>query len=433
MTTPQPKAWRFAALALATTLALTACGNKVEEMKTDQQAKMAQLQPTLSVVTMQPQNVLLENNLPGRLESIRTATIVPQVTGVVKRRLFQEGTVVKAGQPLYEIDDATYRANLQSARATLLTAQTALAKADADVARYRPLVQADAISKQEWDNALAAKRAAEAQIVSAEAAINAANVNLGYAHITAPISGHIGQSLVTEGALVTAANTQMAVINQNDPLYVNITQSSADMLKLRQQLASGQKVLNSSIEVGITLEDGSAYPQKGRLLFSDTIVDKNTGQVTLRAAIPNPQQLLMSGMYVRVNLPLAGVLDAFLVPQRALTRGAKDTVMVINAQGLPEQREVKVVGQKDNNWVVTEGLTAGDRVVIDGLMSASMLGAKSYKLQEWQPENNDGVNQSPAHLSAPSAAQETQQESETVPAVEESADEPETAAASEAQ
>lgn len=411
---PRRHVWRLATLAVATSLALSACGNKVEEMKAQQMAKMKEIQHTVNVVTVHAQNVLLENNLPGRLESIRTATIVPQVSGIVKRRLFQEGTVVQAGQPLYEIDDSTYQANLQSAKASLLSAQAALAKANTDVERYRPLVQADAISKQEWDAALAAQRSAEAQIVSAQASINAAEVSLGYTKIVAPIGGHIGQSLVTEGALVTANNTQMAVINQNDPLYVNITQSSADMLKLRQQLLSGQKVQNSNIEVGITLEDGSEYAHKGRLLFADTIVDKTTGQVTIRAAIPNPEQLLMSGMYVRVNLPLAGILGAYVVPQRAVTRGKTDTVMVANSNGELTPRTVKIGGQKGTDWVITEGLKDGDKVVIDGTMTAAMLGAKNFTIQEWAGDDasaqSSGVAPVPQADASAAAGESTEQQ-----------------------
>lgn len=421
---PNGQIWRLAALAVATSLALTACGNKVKEMENEQKAKMAEMQPEINVVTVQPENVLLENNLPGRLESIRTANIVPQVSGIVKRRLFQEGSVVREGQPLYEIDDATYQANLQSARASLLSAQAALAKADTDVERYRPLVQADAISKQEWDAALAAKRSAEAQIASAQASINAAQVSLGYTKVLAPISGHIGQSLVTEGALVNANSTKMAVINQNDPLYVNITQSSTDMLKLRQQLASGQKVLNSEIAVGIKLEDGSDYPYKGRLLFSDTTVNESTGQVTLRAAVPNPQQLLMSGMYVRVILPLAGILDAYVVPQRAVTRGKTNTVTIANTKGELESRNVKIGGQKGDNWIITEGLQPGDKVVIDGTMSAAMLGIKKFKLVEWKPESNnpDASSGSLNHTASPS---EASSEPTQVPTTQEAAPEAE--------
>ncbi|SSY70022.1 efflux RND transporter periplasmic adaptor subunit [Alysiella crassa] len=422
MTAIQPRRtlWRLAAIAVATSLTLTACPNKVEEMKKEQRSKMAQLEPTINVFTVQPQNILLENNLPGRLESVRTANIMPQVNGIVKRRLFQEGSVVKAGQPLYEIDDATYQANLQSAQASLLQAQAALAKANTDVERYTPLVQADAISKQEFDAAVAAKRSAEAQVAAAQAAINVAEVSLGYTKVFAPITGHIGQSLVTEGALVNANSTKMAVITQNDPMYVNITQSSSDMLKLKQQLMNGQKVQNSEVAVGLTLEDGSEYPHKGRLMFADTTVDEKTGQVTIRAAIANPNQILMNGMYVRVNLPLAGILGAFPVPQRAVTRGKTDSVMLAKEDGTLEPRTVKVSGQKGDFWIITEGLQAGERVVIDGTMSAGMLGIKKFKLQEWQPEQEGNA---PVSGSPESAPAESTSEPATAPTTEEAASE----------
>lgn len=416
---PTQRVWRLTAVAVAASLALVACENKNVKREQEIAKKMAANQPTVSVLTVYPSNVLLENDLPGRLESVRTADIVPQVSGIVKRRLFDEGTMVQAGQPLYQIDDASYNANLQSAQASLMNAQAgvaqaeatlanaeaALAKAQADVARYRPLVKADAISKQEWDAALAAERSAQAQvksaqaavrsshaqIKSAEAAINAAQVNVRHANIVAPISGYIGQSLVTEGALVTANSTKMASIRQNDPLYVNITQSAGEILELRRQLASGQKVLNSAIEVGIVLEDGSEYPHKGRLLFADSTVDKNTGQVTVRAAIPNPEQMLMSGLYVRVKLPLAGILDAYVVPQSAVTRGKTDTVMIVTSEGKMEPRTVTIGGQKGSNWVITEGLSAGDKVVIDGTMIAGMLKAEKVQTKEWEPPEGSGI------------------------------------------
>lgn len=416
---------RLASMALATSLALTACGNKVEEMKKEQMAKMKELQPEISVLTVQPENVLLETHLPGRLESLRTANIMPQVSGVVTRRLFREGSNVQAGQPLYEIDDATHQANLQSAQASLLSAQAALSKANTDVERFRPLVQADAISKQEWDAALAAKMAAEAQIASAKAAINAAKVSLNYTRVFAPISGYIGQSAVSEGTLVNANTTLMATITQNDPIYVNITQSSADMLKLNQQLLMGQKVRNPEVVMSLMLEDGSIYPRKGRLLFSNATVDEKTGQVTIRGAIDNPEGLLMSGMYVRVNLPLAGILGAYLVPQRAVTRGAKDTLTIATDEGKLEQRTVKVSGQKDNNWVITEGLKAGDKVVIDGgTMSAAMLGIQSFKIKEWQPESASPTTYATGMSNMPPPPQNpSNEETETAPVPAESASE----------
>ncbi|MDO5356681.1 MAG: efflux RND transporter periplasmic adaptor subunit [Conchiformibius sp.] len=393
--------WRLTALTVAASLALAACGNQNEKREKEIAAKMKTIEPTVTVITVQPEEVALENDLPGRLESVRTADIVPQATGIVKERLFEEGSFVKKGQPLYRLDDASYNAALQSAHAALMTAEVALEKARADVARYRPLVQADAISKQEWDAAQAAERAAVAQVRSAQAAIHSAEVNMRHTQITAPISGHIAQSLVSEGSLVTANTTKMASIRQNDPLYVNITQSASDMLKLRQQISTGQKVLNEHIPVSIELEDGTSYPHQGRLLFADSNVDKTTGQLTVRAEIPNPQMLLMSGLYVRVKLPLTSVPEAFLVPQQAVTRGQTDTVTIVNAAGKMEPRTVKTAGQKGNYWVISEGLNPGDKVVVDGTMIAGMLNAAKVKTQEWQPEN--GMSAAPAASAAASA------------------------------
>ncbi|WP_038317164.1 efflux RND transporter periplasmic adaptor subunit [Kingella kingae] len=377
---------RMAVIAAATLLALAACNNSAQsEAQQKAAAARAAHVPTVNVVTVQPQNVLLEYDLPGRLEAVKSATIVPQVSGIVQRRLFEEGTMVRAGQPLYQLDDATYTASLESARASLLSAQAAAAKADADLARYRPLMAADAISKQEYDAAVLAKRSAEAQIKAAQASIRAAQVNVNRARIVSPITGFIGQSLVTEGALVTANSTQMATVKQTDVLYVNIQQSSAEILQLHRQLLSQERVRNDGIQVGILLEDGSEYEHKGQLLFIDSSVDEATGQVMVRAAVPNPEQLLRSGMYVRVKLPLAGVLNAFVVPQQSVTRGEKDTVMVVTPEGKMEPRVVKVTGQKDGDWVITEGLKAGDKVIVDGTMIAAMSGAQKVQPKEWQP------------------------------------------------
>ena len=402
------KPWRIAVLATATSLALAACGGKDGAAAQQQGAGKQMPAPTVSVLTVHPENVLLEMDLPGRLEAVRSAPIIPQVSGIVKRRLFQEGDVVRAGQPLYQLDDASYVANLESARASLASAQAALAKANADVSRYQPLVSADAISKQEWDAALAAQRSAQAQVKSANAAIKAAQVNVNHAHITAPISGVIGQSLVTEGALVTANNTQMALITENDYLYVNIKQSASDMLKLRKQLASGDRVANESVEASVILEDGSEYPHKARLLFADSTVDESTGQFTIRAIVPNPEHILMNGLYVRVKLPLAGVTNAFVVPQQAVTRGQTDTVMVVNAQGGMEPRVVKVTGQKGTNWVISEGLKAGDKVIVDGTMIAGQMiartGANKVQTKEWQPENAAAAQTAPNAASGAASA-----------------------------
>lgn len=399
--------WRKIAIALATSLALTACGDKnaAAQQAAAQQAAI----PTVSVVTVKTENVVLESNLPGRLEAVRSAPIVPQVNGIVVRRLFQEGSFVRAGQPLYQLDDASYSANLESARAALLSAQAALAKANADVSRFRPLVEADAISKMEWDAALTAQRSAQAQVKSAQAAIRASQVNVNHARISAPISGFIGQSNVTEGALVTAGVTNMALIQQTDPMYVNITQSASDLMKLKQQLANKERTLNESIEVGIVLDDGTEYAHKGRLLFIDPTVDETTGQVTVRVAVPNPEGILMSGLYVRVKLPLSSVSNAFVVPQQAVTRGDKDIVMIVTPDGKMAPRPVKVTGQKDNNWVITEGLQAGDKVIVNGTMIAGMMGAEKVQPKEWQPENkNPAPNPLPTQAASTSAASDTQ-------------------------
>ena len=404
--------WRIAAAAAAVSLALSACEGGLNPFAKSASAPAGQQgggrqmpAPTVSVVTVQPATITMEADLPGRLEAVRSAPIIPQVSGIVKRRLFQEGTLVKAGQPLYQLDDAAYAANLESARASLATAQAALAKADADVARYRPLVAADALSKQEWDAAVAAQRSAAAQVKAANAAIRAAQVNVNHAHITSPISGIIGQSLVTEGALVTANNTQMALVTENDYLYVNIKQSAGDLLKLRQQIMSGERIAADSVEVDIELEDGTPYPHKGRLLFADSTVDASNGQVTIRAVVPNPEHLLMNGLYVRVKLPLSAIDNAFAVPQQAVTRGTPDIVMVVNAQGGMEPRPVKIAGQKGENWVVTEGLKAGDKVIVEGIMIAGITGAKTVQTKEWQPEKQSAPAAQPAAASSASGVQ----------------------------
>lgn len=408
MTTHHPttRFWRMTALAVAASLALSACPNQNAKRQEEINKKMKSVEPTVSVLTVQPEEmVTVETDLPGRIESLRTADIVPQISGIVKQRLFEEGSIVRKGQHLYRIDDAAYRATLQGAEANLLTAKAALAKAQADLARYRPLVQADAISKQEWDAAVTAERSADAQVQAAQASINAAKVNLNHTDIIAPIGGLIGQSLVDEGTLVTANNTKMASIQQNDPMYINITQSSGDVLKLQQQIRLGQKVLNQQIPVNLVLEDGTTYSQQGHLLFTDPKVDKTTGQITIRAVIRNPEQLLISGMYVRVKLPLTSVPNAYLIPQQAVTRGQTDTVNLVDSNGKITPRTVKIVGQKDNYWIINEGLNTGDKVVMDGTMIAGMLKAAKVKTKEWQPtdaHNSTSVSKEEQHASAPS-------------------------------
>ncbi|HEZ5611982.1 TPA: multidrug efflux RND transporter periplasmic adaptor subunit MtrC [Neisseria meningitidis] len=387
------KAMRAAALAASVALALSSCGKADEAAQGGQPAGREAPAPVVGVVTVHPQTVALTVELPGRLESLRTADVRAQVGGIIQKRLFQEGSYVRAGQPLYQIDSSTYEASLESARAQLATAQATLAKADADLARYKPLVAADAISKQEYDAAVTAKRSAEAGVKAAQAAIKSAGISLNRSRITAPISGFIGQSKVSEGTLLNAGDTTvLATIRQTNPMYVNVTQSASEVMKLRRQIAEGKLLAaDGVIAVGIKFDDGTVYPEKGRLLFADPTVDESTGQITLRAAVPNDQNILMPGLYVRVLMDQVAVDNAFIVPQQAVTRGTKDTVMIVNAQGGMEPREVTVAQQQGTNWIVTSGLKDGDKVVVEGISIAGITGAKKVTPKEWASSENQAA------------------------------------------
>lgn len=381
------KTLRLAAVAAATLLALSACGKSEDSAQQGTNAAAGQQPPApvVGVVTVQPESVTISTDLPGRLESHRSADILPQVGGIIKKRLFKEGSYVRAGQPLYQLDDATYVATLESARAQLASAQAELAKANADITRYKPLVAADAISKQEYDAAVASKRSAEASVKSANAAIKSAQINVGYSRITAPISGYIGQSFVSEGALVSAGgSTKLATIQQTNPMYVNLTQSAVEVMALRQNIAEGKmQAVNGAVPVDIKLENGKTYGHKGRLLFADPTVNESTGQVTLRAEVPNPDNILLPNLYVRVSLPQADMDNVFVVPQQAVTRGEQSTVMIVNAQGGMEPRVVTVEQQYGSNWIISDGLNVGDKVIVDGTSVAGMMGAQKVTPKEW--------------------------------------------------
>lgn len=398
------KAMRAAALAASVALALSSCGKADEAAQGGQPAGREAPAPVVGVVTVHPQTVALTVELPGRLESLRTADVRAQVGGIIQKRLFQEGSYVRAGQPLYQIDSSTYEASLESARAQLATVQATLAKADADLARYKPLVAADAISKQEYDAAVTAKRSAEAGVKAAQAAIKSAGISLNRSRITAPISGFIGQSKVSEGTLLNAGDaTVLATIRQTNPMYVNVTQSASEVMKLRRQIAEGKLLAaDGAVAVGIKFDDGTVYPEKGRLLFADPTVNESTGQIILRAAVPNDQNILMPGLYVRVLMDQVAVDNAFIVPQQAVTRGTKDTVMIVNAQGSMEPREVTVAQQQGANWIVTSGLKDGDKVVVEGISIAGMTGAKKVTPKEWMLSENQ--------TSAPQAGVQTASE-----------------------
>jgi membrane fusion protein (multidrug efflux system) len=321
----------------------------------------------------------------------------------VQRRLFTEGSDVRAGQPLFTIDPAPYAAAFASAQATLARAQANLGQATALAERYKPLVEANAISKQDYANAVAAQKQAEAEVAAGRAAVQTAQINLNYASVTAPISGRIGRALVTEGALVGQGEaTPLAVIQQVNPMYVNFTQSASEALKLRRAFEQGRLKRAAGREgavVRVVLEDGTEHPQPGRLLFSDLTVDATSGQITLRAEVPNPNGALLPGLYVRVRLEQAKAGNAVLLPQQAVTRNAQgDTVMVVDKEGKVAQRNIKVGGEQAGQWVVLDGLKAGEQVVVDGFQK--MRPGAPVKAVPWSP----GGTPAAAPASAPASA-----------------------------
>ena len=334
--------------------------------------------PEVGVVTVQPGDVALLTELPGRLEASRIAEVRARAAGVVQKRVFREGSDVKAGQALFVIDAAPYTAALQSAQASLSRAQANLVQAKSLADRYQPLLAANAISQQEYATAVASYKQAEADVAVGRAAVQTSRINLNYANVTAPISGRIGRSLVTEGALVGQGEaTPLAVIQQINPMYVNFTQSAGDVLKLRKSMESGQFKKASgdnAASVRVVLEDGSTYEQTGRLLFSDLSVDPGTGQITLRAEVPNPRGQLLPGLYVRVQLEQAQATNAITLPQQAVTRTQQgDKITVVGADGKLSQRTVKVGAARNNQWVVLEGLKEGEQVMVDGFQKLQMM------------------------------------------------------------
>ena len=358
----------------------------------------------VGVVTVAPREVPLSTELPGRLEASRVAQVRARAAGILQKRLFREGSDVKVGQLLFQIDAAPYQAALASAQATLARAQANLTQAAEQAQRFKPLLEADAISKQEYVNAVAANKQAEADVAAAKAAVQSAQINLGYASVTAPISGRIGRALVTEGALVGQGEaTQLAVIQQINPMFLNFTQSTAEVLRLRRALESGQLQRaggGEAARVRLKLEDGSDYKLAGKLLFTDLTVDPGTGQVTLRAEVPNPSGLLLPGMYVRVLLDQARMQDAITLPQQAVTRGPTgDTVMVVGTDGKVAPRQVKVGSVQDGQWLILDGLTAGEMVMVDGFQK--LRGGAPVKPVPWAPGG------APAKAAAPAASAAT--------------------------
>ncbi|MCK6401521.1 MAG: efflux RND transporter periplasmic adaptor subunit [Sphaerotilus natans subsp. sulfidivorans] len=360
------------AAGLLAALALTACGggDKAAGAAPGPGAGAAPPPPAVGVLTVKAEPVAIDTELSGRLEAWRTAQVRARVAGVVGKRLFTEGSEVKAGQALFQIDDAPYRAALDSALAAQARAEANLAQAQANLARNEPLAAAKAISQTEWVATQTALKQAQAEVATAKAAVTTARLNVDYAQVRAPISGTIGRALVTEGALVGQGEvTQLALIQQTDPMYVNFTQSAAEVLRLRRAVEAGQLGQGGGrgAEVRLVLDDGSEHPQPGRLLFSDLSVDATSGQVTLRAEVPNPKGTLLPGLFVRVRTAQAEAPRAMLLPQQAVTRGsAGDTVLVVGEGNLPAPRPVKIGGSRGASWVVLDGLKEGERVIVDG-------------------------------------------------------------------
>jgi len=331
--------------------------------------------PEVGVVSIEPQSVVLTTELSGRTSPFLIAEVRPQVGGIIQKRLFTEGSNVKAGDPLYQIDSATYQAAYASAKAALARAEASLVPIKLKEERFRNLVKINAVSQQEYDDVAAALKQAEAEVEGARATVEAAHIDLDYATVKAPISGRIGRSAVTTGALVKAEQDEsLATIQQLDPIYVDVTQSSTDLLTLKRNLASG--LLKSGgpqqAKARLVLEDGTPYPQPGTLKFSEVTVEPSTGSITLRTLFPNMQQFLLPGMFVRVILEEGVNEQAILVPQRGVTRNPDGNalVMLVGAEEKVEPRVIQVARTVGDDWLVTDGLQPGDRVILEGLQRA---------------------------------------------------------------
>ncbi|HBZ1811642.1 TPA: multidrug efflux RND transporter periplasmic adaptor subunit AcrA [Salmonella enterica subsp. enterica serovar Schwarzengrund] len=369
-------------LMLSGSLALTGCDDKQ-----DQQG--GQQMPEVGVVTLKTEPLQITTELPGRTVAYRIAEVRPQVSGIILKRNFVEGSDIEAGVSLYQIDPATYQATYDSAKGDLAKAQAAANIAELTVKRYQKLLGTQYISKQEYDQALADAQQATAAVVAAKAAVETARINLAYTKVTSPISGRIGKSSVTEGALVQNGQASaLATGQQLDPIYVDVTQSSNDFLRLKQELANGSlKQENGKAKVDLVTSDGIKFPQSGTLEFSDVTVDQTTGSITLRAIFPNPDHTLLPGMFVRARLQEGTKPTALLVPQQGVTRTPRGdaTVLVVGADNKVETRQIVASQAIGDKWLVTDGLKAGDRVVVSGLQKVRP-GAQ-VKVQEITADN----------------------------------------------
>jgi len=326
--------------------------------------------PEVGVASLSPTTVPIARELPGRVSAFRVAEVRARVDGIVLKRLFTEGTDVKEGQPLYQIDPAPYEAALESARATLAKAEANAASARLQARRYKDLVAANAVSRQEYDNAVANLGAFDADIAVAKATIKTAEINLGYTTVTSPVSGRIGRSSVTEGAYVQQSQaTLLATVQQLDPVYIDLTQSSTELLKLKSELASGHLKSDDTHAKVTAVVDGKPYSQSGVLQFSDVTVDPTTGSVVLRALFPNAAGELLPGMFVRARVELGAISGALLVPQTAVTRNTQGDAIafVVSKENKVEPRILATERTVGDRWLVSGGLASGDRVVVEGL------------------------------------------------------------------
>jgi membrane fusion protein (multidrug efflux system) len=351
----------FAGMVAGASLALSGCGKAAQQAPKDP--------PEVGFIVVRPTSVPVEIELPGRTSAFRTAEVRPQVSGVIQRRLFSEGSLVRQGQPLYQIDASLYRAAANQASANLASAQATAAAATAKADRYRPLAADKAVAAQDYTDAEGTARAARAAVLQTRAALATAQVNLRFTTVPAPVTGRIGRSLVTEGALATSSQTTpLAVISVLDPIYVDIQQSAADEVRLRATATQGGK-LPTLVPVQLLMDDGSAYPLAGSLEFSEVTVDPTTGTVTLRARFPNPNGDLLPGLFVRARMTRGAEPGVFLVSQSALSRDPRGnaTVYVVGADNKATLRGVTATRAVGANWVVTSGLRDGDRVITQGL------------------------------------------------------------------
>lgn len=357
-----------AVLLLSGSLVLTGCDNKEAQQGGQQQA------PEVGVVTLKSAPLKITTDLPGRTSSFRIAEVRPQVSGIILKRNFVEGSDIEAGQSLYQIDPATYQATYNSAKGDLAQAQASAQIAALTVKRYKPLLGTKYISQQDYDQAMADQSQTAAAVQVAKANVETARINLAYTKVTSPISGRIGKSAVTEGALVqTGQTTALATVQQFDPIYVDVTQSSDEFLRLRAELKSGKlQQTDGKAQVKLLLEDGSEYQQTGTLEFSDVSVDETTGSITLRAIFPNPDHTLLPGMFVRARLEEGTNPSALLVPQQAVTRTptGQASAMVVGADNKVDVRPITADRAIGDKWLVTDGLKEGDKVITVGLQRA---------------------------------------------------------------